>query len=109
MVAERGRSLEAVPPSVTMATVEQLQQVLHQNGEWRMRQMHEQQPIQFKMMMDQILANILTMLGDQSGFQGFGRTHFSRVWEVRGAGRSLEGVVVEAQGEDQGAQRDVVQ
>ena len=47
--------------------------------------------------------------GNADTRQGVGRTQFPRAGEIRGAGRSLEGVVAEVQGKDQGAQHDFVQ
>ena len=50
--------------SVGMATMDQFQQLLHQNGEW-MRQIHEQQMLQMKAMLDQVVTNLSSGMGTQ--------------------------------------------
>ena len=44
--------------------MDQFQQLVHQNGEW-MRQVHEQQMLEMKAMLDQVVTNLSSGMGTQ--------------------------------------------
>ena len=64
--------------------------------------------MQMKAMLDQVVTNFSSGMGMQIHVKELDERS-PRAGEIRGAGRSWEGVVPEVQGKDQGAQHDFVQ
>ena len=69
--------------SVGMATMDQFQQLLHRNGEW-MRQMQEQQMLQMKAMLDQIVANLPSGMGTQMHIKELDERNFRDLGKFEG-------------------------
>ena len=65
--------------------------------------------LQMKAMLDQIVANLPSGMGTQMHIKKLDERNFRDLGKFEGQGRSLEGVVAEVHGEDQGALHDFVQ